>query len=389
MIDWLIKHFIKDSENTADPEVRRKYGTLCSIYGIFLNVLLFAGKYFAGMLSGSVAIAADAFNNLSDAASSIITLLGFSIAAKKPDSEHPFGHGRAEYLTGLMLSALIIVMGFELGKASVEKIVSPSPVESSLLSAAILVFSILVKFYMSLYNKKIGKKINSAAMQATAVDSLSDTVSTLVVLLSMGVAALFKVNVDGYAGLAVAVFICYAGYSAAKDTVSPLLGNPPKPEFVKEVEEIVMSNPEIIGIHDLIVHDYGPGRVIVSLHAEVNGKGDLFILHDMIDRAENALKDKLGCIATIHLDPIETDNPAVADMRAKVTALLKSEMDSAVSIHDFRMVSGPTHTNLIFDVLLPSDWRGSDEDAAAKVKSLITSKFENCYAVVSIDGAYV
>ncbi len=389
MLDFLIKKFIKDSENVQDAAVRRKYGTLCSIYGIFLNIVLFAGKYFAGVLSGSVAITADAFNNLSDAGSSIITLMGFAIAGKKPDPDHPYGYGRVEYLAGLVLSALIIVMGFELGKTSVDKILHPSPVEAGWLPAAILVFSILIKFYMSRYNKRIGKKINSAAMQATSVDSLSDTISTVVVLLSMGISALFKVNIDGYAGLAVAVFICYAGYNALKETVSPLLGNPPEAEFVKQIEDIVMSTPEIVGIHDLMVHDYGPGRVIVSLHAEVNGKEDIYKLHDAIDCTEVKLKEQLGCVSTIHMDPIETDNPEVVEMRQKVGELLQKKMDEKILIHDFRMVPGPTHTNLIFDALLPTDWPDTDIESAHKIKELVHSELKNCFAVVTIDRAYV
>ena len=389
MLDFLIKKFIKDSENVQDAAVRRKYGTLCSIYGIFLNIVLFAGKYFAGVLSGSVAITADAFNNLSDAGSSIITLMGFAIAGKKPDPDHPYGYGRVEYLAGLVLSALIIVMGFELGKTSVDKILHPSPVEAGWLPAAILVFSILIKFYMSRYNKRIGKKINSAAMQATSVDSLSDTISTVVVLLSMGISALFKVNIDGYAGLAVAVFICYAGYNALKETVSPLLGNPPEAEFVKQIEDIVMSTPEIVGIHDLMVHDYGPGRVIVSLHAEVNGKEDIYKLHDAIDCTEVKLKEQLGCVSTIHMDPIETDNPEVVEMRQKVGELLQKKMDEKILIHDFRMVPGPTHTNLIFDALLPTDWSDTDIEAAHKIRELVHSELKNCFAVVTIDRAYV
>ena len=389
MLDLLIKKFIKDSENVQDAVVRRKYGTLCSIYGIFLNILLFAGKYFAGVLSGSVAITADAYNNLSDAGSSVITLLGFSIAGKKPDPDHPFGYGRVEYLTGLVISALIIVMGIELGKTSFDKILHPTPVEAGWLPAAILIFSILIKFYMSRYNKRIGEKISSAAMLATSVDSLSDTISTVVVLLSMGISALFKINIDGYAGLAVAIFICYAGYNALKETVSPLLGSTPDPEFVKEIEEVVMATPEIVGVHDLVVHDYGPGRVMVSLHAEVNGKEDIYKLHDAIDCTEVNLKEKLGCMATIHMDPIEADNPEVVEMRQKVAGLLSREMGEKILIHDFRMVPGPTHTNLIFDALLPADWPETDAQAAHRIRELVHSEMKNCFAVVSIDRAYV
>ena len=388
MIKLLTKLFIKDHENVTNAAVRRAYGTMCSLYGIFLNLLLFAGKYFAGVISGSVAITADAFNNLSDAGSSIITLLGFAIAGKKPDPDHPFGHGRAEYLAGLVLSAVIILMGFELVKSSFEKILHPEPISSGLLPAIILVCSILVKFYMCLYNRSVGRKIHSAAMQATATDSLSDSVATTVVLLSMGVSYFFHVNIDGYAGLLVAVFILYAGFNAAKDTVSPLLGQAPDPEFVQQVADIVTAHPEVVGIHDLAVHDYGPGRVMVSLHAEVRGDGNIFALHDAIDTAETELKEQLGCIATIHMDPIEADNTEVSQMRAAVAETLK-ELDDVISIHDFRMVPGPTHTNLIFDAVVPADYKKSDEELAASIRQHIHQTWPDRYAVVSIDHSYI
>lgn len=388
MIKLLTKLFIKDHENVTSAAVRRAYGTMCSLYGIFLNLLLFAGKYFAGLISGSVAITADAFNNLSDAGSSIITLLGFAIAGKKPDPDHPFGHGRAEYLAGLVLSGVIILMGFELVKSSFEKILHPEPISSDLLPAVILVCSILVKFYMCLYNRSVGKKINSAAMQATATDSLSDSIATTVVLLSMGISYFFHVNIDGYAGLLVAVFIIYAGFNAAKDTVSPLLGQAPDPEFVQQVADIVTAHPEVVGIHDLAVHDYGPGRVMVSLHAEVSGDGNIFDLHDAIDTAETELKEQLGCIATIHMDPIEADNTEVSQMRAAVAEKLK-ELDDVISIHDFRMVPGPTHTNLIFDAVVPADYKKSDEELAASIRQHIHQTWPDRYAVVNIDHSYI
>ena len=388
MIKLLTKLFIKDHENVANAAVRRAYGTMCGLYGIFLNLLLFAGKYFAGVVSGSVAITADAFNNLSDAGSSIITLLGFAIAGKKPDLDHPFGHGRAEYLAGLALSAVIILMGFELAKSSFDKILHPEPINTGLLPALILVCSILVKFYMCLYNRSVGKKIHSAAMQATATDSLSDSVATAVVLLSMGISYFFHVNIDGYAGLLVAVFIVYAGFNAAKDTDSPLLGQAPDPEFVQQVADIVTAHPEVVGIHDLVVHDYGPGRMMVSLHAEVRGDGNIFALHDAIDTAENELKDRLGCIATIHMDPIEADNSEVSQMRTAVLEKLK-ELDHVISIHDFRMVPGPTHTNLIFDAVVPADYPESDEELAANIRQQIHQTWPDRYAVVTIDHSYI
>lgn len=389
MLNLLAKMFIKDHENVRDASVRRAYGTLCSVYGIFINVLLFAGKYFAGVVSGSVAIMADAFNNLSDAGSSVITLLGFAIAGKKPDPEHPFGHGRAEYLAGLALSAMIIVMGFELGRSSVEKIITPSPVEAGLLPAAILLVSILAKIYMCAYNRAVGKKIDSAAMQATAADSLSDSISTLVVLLSMAVSYIFNLNIDGWAGLIVAVFICVTGFNAAKETVSPLLGRAPEGELVERIRNIVTAHGEVLGIHDLIVHDYGPGRLVVSLHAEVDGRGNIFALHDAIDLAEQELKRELGCIATIHMDPIEADDTEVSQHRRAVVELLHEKLSPALSVHDFRMVPGTTHTNLIFDVLAPVDFDMRDEELAAAVRELVHSTWDEHYAVVTVDRAYV
>ena len=389
MLKLLARLFIRNRENVRDATVRRAYGVLCSVYGVFINVLLFAGKYFAGSISGSVAIMADAFNNLSDAGSSVITLLGFAIAGKKPDPEHPFGHGRAEYLAGLGLSALIVVMGFELGKSSLEKIMTPTPVQAGLLPAAILFVSILAKVYMCAYNRAVGKKINSAAMQATAADALSDSVSTLVVLLSMAVSYIFNVNIDGWAGLVVAVFILLTGFGAARDTISPLLGKAPDAELVERIRKIVLSHPEVLGLHDLIVHDYGPGRLVVSLHAEVDGSGNIFALHDAIDRAERELKEELGCVATIHMDPIEADDTEVSRHRRAVTELLQTHISPDITVHDFRMVPGTTHTNLIFDAVAPIDFKMTDDELAAKIRDLIHSTWENHYAVVTIDRSYV
>ena len=388
MIELLSRIFIKNRDKVNDPAVRRAYGTLCSVYGIFLNVLLVAGKYFAGVLSGSVAIVADAFNNLSDAGSSVISLLGFAIAGKKPDLDHPFGHGRAEYLAGLLLSALIVAMGVELGKSSIEKIISPEPVEAALLPALILLASILVKFYMSLYNKAVGKKINSPSMEATATDSLSDCIATTVVLLSMGISYFFHVNVDGWAGLLVAAFIIFAGYNAMRDTLSPLLGKAPDPELVKEIEETALSHPEIVGIHDLIIHDYGPGRGFVSLHAEVNGKGEIFELHDAVDQAEREIREKFGILATIHMDPIDCDNEQLNQLRQAVADKL-TEIDPRIKIHDFRMVPGPTHTNLIFDALVPADLKTTDGELSKRIAELVHRSWKKYYAVVDIDRSYV
>ena len=388
MLTWLIRHFVKNSEDVKNPEVRRRYGSLCSLVGIGLNICLFAGKYLAGVISGSIAVMADAFNNLSDAGSSVITLLGFKLAGMKPDPEHPFGHGRLEYLSGLAVAAAIILMGFELAKSSFEKIRHPEAVEASLLSLIILVVSIAVKLYMSYYNRKIGGRIDSAAMKATAMDSLSDAVATSVVLLSILIQKFTHLRVDGWCGILVAGFIIYAGYNAAKDTLSPLLGQKPDPELIEDIQKITLAHPEIVGIHDLVVHDYGPGRVMVSLHGEVPGNADIFVLHDVIDRTEKELKEQLGCEAVIHMDPIETNNELIGQMRREVAELV-TQVHPAITIHDFRMVKGPTHTNLIFDAVLPHEVTLSDAEAAEALQAEVTKRWPNYFVVATIDHAYV
>ncbi|MBO5242382.1 MAG: cation transporter [Lachnospiraceae bacterium] len=386
MVTLLTKLFIK-KEGKEEQQVRKAYGTLCSILGIFLNVCLFAGKYVAGFVSGSIAIMADAFNNLSDAGSSFITLIGFVFAGKKPDSDHPFGHGRIEYLSGLGVAFLIMLMGVELGKSSVKKIRHPEVVELSALSIAILLVSILVKLYMAYYNRSIGKKIASEAMKATATDSLSDAVSTTVVLLAMLFLHFTNINIDGYCGLLVAILILLAGFNAAKDTISPLLGQAPEPEFVEQIEQIVTAHEEVVGIHDLIVHDYGPGRVMISLHAEVPGDGDIFVLHDVIDLIERELEQKLHCDATIHMDPIDMNNEAVSQKKAEVVALINA-MEEDLTIHDFRMVVGNTHTNLIFDVVVPAGYKKSEEKLVEQIEQLVQEKWPECFTVIKVDHAY-
>lgn len=388
LITLLSRIFIKDRENVADERVRREYGILCSLFGILLNVLLFAGKYFAGLVSGSIAVTADAFNNLSDAGSSLITLLGFRLGAMKPDAEHPFGHGRIEYISGVAVSTVIIAVGFELGRDSFAKIVNPAPIDTGLLPMAILLASICVKLYMFVYNHSVGKKLNSPGMHATAIDSLSDSVATFVVLLSILAARLLGVNIDGWSGMAVAAFIIYSGINAMKDTLSPLLGNPPAPELVQAITDIVTAHPEVMNIHDLIVHDYGPGRLIISLHAEVPGDGDIYALHDAIDTAEYELSSRLHCIAVIHMDPISTDDGKVASMRCALAEAART-IDERITIHDFRIVDGPTHTNVIFDAVLPLDAGLSDEDVKARLEGIVHSLWTNAHPKVHIDKPYL
>lgn len=386
MITCLAKFWIRESD--SEEKKRRVYGTLGAVVGIFLNICLFTGKYLAGFLSGSIAIMADAFNNLSDAGSSFISLIGFVFSGKKPDLDHPFGHGRIEYLAGLGVSFLILLMGVELAKNSVQKILHPVSVQISTLSIAVLSASILVKLYMAYYNHAIGKKIRSATMAATATDSLSDAVATTVVLLAMLFLAVTGINIDGYCGILVAVFILAAGIGAAKETVSPLLGQAPDPEFVKEIKELVMQHEEVLGIHDMAVHDYGPGRVMVSLHAEVSGDGNIYELHDLIDRIERELKEKLHCETVIHMDPIDVGNEKTVEMKEEMVKLVKA-IDERLTIHDFRMVTGTTHHNMIFDVVIPADFKLSQEELKDIIQKKVWEKWPDYYVVIDVDTAYV
>ena len=329
MISLLARLFLRKK----DPaDLRRGYGMLCGAVGIGLNLLLFGGKFLAGTLSGSIAITADAFNNLSDAGSSFVTLVGFHLAGQKPDVHHPFGHGRIEYLSGLAVSMLILLMGFELGRSSLDKILHPSPVDSSPLVLGILCVSIAVKLYMAFYNHTLGKKLSAPAMLATAVDSLSDSAATFAVLAATLVGQFSGVLIDGWVGLLVAALILWSGAKSAKETIDPLLGTPPTHEFVQRIRDLVMAHPGIIGIHDLIVHDYGPGRVMISLHAEVPATENVLDIHDEIDNVEKELQEKLGCEAVIHMDPIVTDDGVTAETRQRVAALVRC-IDDEISIN--------------------------------------------------------
>ena len=387
MVQLLARFFIKNYEQTESPSVRQSYGVLCGSVGIGFNILLFIGKFLAGLISNSIAITADAFNNLSDAGSSLITLIGFKMAGQKPDTEHPFGHGRIEYLTGLLVSLLILLMGVELIKSSVSKILHPEATECTPMVAGILIVSILVKLYMYLYNRSTGRKIDSAAMMATAADSLSDMLSTSVVLIATLIGKFTGLQIDGWCGLLVGIFILYAGFSAAKDTISPLLGQPPQKEFVEKIESIVQSYPQVLGIHDLIVHDYGPGRVMISLHAEVPASGDMLHLHDTIDNIERQLHRELHCDAVIHMDPVMNDDEETQELKKQVTCCLH-ELDKSLNLHDFRIVKGPTHTNIIFDILVPFKFQLSDAEISRFIEEKIHSISASYYDVINIDKDY-
>ena len=388
MISVLAKWLIPNREQVEDGAVRRAWGALCGFVGIGLNILLFAGKLAAGTLSGSIAITADAFNNLSDAGSSVVTLLGFRLAGKKPDAGHPFGHGRLEYVSGLIVAGLILLMGAELAKSSVDKILHPEAVTFSWLAAGILLASIGVKLYMYLYNRAVGKKIKSAAMSATAADSLSDTAATSAVLLAMVIGKLTDVQLDGWVGLVVALFILWSAVQAARDTISPLLGQAPDPMLVKEIESLVMAHDTVVGIHDLVVHDYGPGRCIISLHAEVPADEQVLELHDVIDNIEEELAQKLRCEAVIHMDPVVVGDPTVTALHQQVAALVKT-IDPRITIHDFRMVPGQTHTNLIFDAVIPFDERLTRQQVADRIRQMVSEMEGDYRAVVKVENSYV
>lgn len=386
MVSLLAKLFNKDPSDTAKQ--RQAIGSACGVIGIGLNLLLFAMKLVAASATGAVSIRADAFNNLSDAGTSLVTLVGFLLARQRPDPEHPFGHGRMEYISGLVVAGLILVMGAELAKSSVDKILHPEAVTFSWLACGILLASIAVKLYMYRYNRAVGKKIDSAAMAATAADSLSDTAATAAVLLATVASRFISVPLDGWVGLVVALFILWSAVQAARDTISPLLGQAPDPALVRQIEELVTAHPQVVGVHDLVVHDYGPGRRIISLHAEVPADGELLEMHDAIDNIEMELARKLRCEAVIHMDPVVMGDPVVTALREQVTALVKT-IDPRITIHDFRMVPGATHTNLIFDVVIPFDEQLTRPQVAQQVCRLVEGMEGRYRAIIKVENSYV
>ena len=384
MITLLAKIFIKpDNKNP-----RKSYGTLCSVFGIFLNLVLFGIKYLGGVISGSVSVIADAVNNLSDAASSVITLIGFAISGKKADNDHPFGHGRYEYVSGFVVSMVIILMGFELFKGAVKKILNPEPVNTEPIVMVILGIAIVIKLYMAYYNRKIGTKYDSAAMRATSMDALSDSVATTVVLAVMLVMKFTNLNIDGYCGVLVALFVLYAGYKSAKDTINPLLGFPPDKGFLAQIEAIVMTHDMIEGVHDIIVHDYGPGRRMISLHVEVPGSRSIFEIHEMVDHIERELNEKLHCESVIHMDPVESDNKELTSMKEILCRLVKG-IDERITIHDFRMVGADNYTNLVFDAEVPFEVEKKAEEVKIEIEERVKELEGNFRALVHIDQSYI
>lgn len=370
----------------AEDKKRSAYGKVCGIVGIVLNIMLFIIKLIAGVISHSIAITADAFNNLSDAGTSLVTVAGFKMAEKEADTDHPFGHGRMEYLAGLMVSAVILLMAFELLKDSIDKIMHPVEVEFSILVMGILIVAILVKGYMAFYNFRVGKKIGSATIRATGTDSLSDCVSTTVVLVATMIGHYTDLKIDGICGVAVAILIFIAGFNAAKETLDPLLGQAPEQEFVDAIEKKVLTFHEnIVGVHDLMVHDYGPGRRIISLHAEVPAEGDILVLHDIVDNLEMAIKKEFGCVTTIHMDPVVTTDERVTVLKQECVKLVK-ELGESLSLHDFRVVFGESHTNLIFDIIIPYGFGMKDEQVVKEIQNKVSQIPGNqYYAVICVD----
>ncbi len=387
MTKLLIKLFIREPEK-IDEKNRYAYGKLAGGTGIACNILLFLAKLLIGILSASVAIIADAFNNLSDAGSSIVTLFGFKLSSAPADKEHPFGHGRMEYLSALGVAALIMLAGYELGKSAVEKIISPSLPTVNWVTLLILVLAIAVKLWMALFYRFIGKRIHSEALLASYTDSRNDVICTALVLVSALVGWQFHVAIDGYIGLLVAAFVLWSGFSVIRETVSPLLGQAPDPALVEGITETVLSFDGVIGIHDLIVHNYGPGRTIVSLHAEVPCTADIMKSHDTIDLAERALNENYHVIACIHMDPVDTDDETTKELRLIAESVL-ADVDERLTLHDFRVVHGDTHTNLIFDLVLPYEFKGENDALVAEVGRRIHAIDSQLYAVITAEQSFV
>lgn len=388
MTGLLIKLFIKNSEDIINPQVRKDYGALSGGVGIVCNIILFLIKLITGIIAASISVIADAFNNLSDAASSVITIIGFKLADKPADNDHPYGHGRYEYLSGLLIAFLIIMTAVELLKGSVDKILHPETVEFSLFSVIILIFSICLKMWMALFNKKIGSKLNASAMLATAADSLSDCIATGAVLLSLIIGHIFSINIDGYTGILVALFVFKAGIEAASDTLQPLLGQAPDPEFVKALENDILSEGKIKGIHDMHIHDYGPGRVIVSLHAEIPAEMNVMEAHDIIDNTEEKIKRKYKCEISIHMDPIETENESVNELKDMIDKII-NEINPILHFHDFRVTNGPMRTNIIFDLEVPFNFELKDNEIIRKINEKVKEIDENYYIVVQVDKVVI
>ena len=389
MTELLVKIFIKDRDNISSPQVRGKYGILSGCVGIAVNVLLFVAKFLVGTVTNSIAITADAVNNLSDAGSCAVTVFGFHMSGKPADEEHPFGHGRIEYITAMVVSFIVLFMGFELGSQSIDKIRNPEDVTFNLVGAIVIGMSIFGKLWLALFNRKLGKKIDSPAMSAVVADSLSDIAATSVTLIALILSNFFpSLHIDGWLGIIVACFVLKAGYGIFKETLGALIGEPPTKETVTDIEEKIMSYEHVTGIHDLILHNYGPGRFFGSVHVEMPSDIDVLISHDIIDNIERDIYNETGIQLVIHYDPLEVDNERVKELRNVVSAIVR-RLDEKLTIHDFRVVDGPSHTNLIFDVVVPHKFPMSSDDLMAEISSEIYKINPRFFTVMNIEHSFV
>lgn len=388
MINFIIKKFIKDYENTREPQVREAYGKLGSIVGIIANVFLSISKIVIGTIFNSISITADGVNNLSDAGSSVVTFIGFKISGKPADKDHPFGHARIEYLTGLAVGVIILLLGVELIKSSVDKISYPEVTAFSWTMVIVLVLSIVIKLWLSYFNSKLAEKISSSTMKATAVDSRNDVIATAAVLISIFITKYTGLEIDGYMGVLVALFILYSGFSILKDILNPLLGEMPDPDFIDKIERKILSYEGIINIHDLVVHNYGPNRYFATVHAEVNAEEDILKSHDMIDNIERDFAKEMDINLVIHLDPIITNDNEINQLRCKTGKIIRA-IDERLTMHDFRVVKGESHTNLIFDVVIPVDYEIKSNELVRNIENAVKAENENFYAVVTVDKNYV
>ena len=387
MTQLLLKLFVKDHKNTTDPKVLSAYGKLAGLVGILCNLLLFGGKLLVGILSGAVSVTADAMNNLTDASSSVVTLLGFKLAERPADEEHPYGHARIEYLSALAVAAMILIIGVELAKSAWDKILHPAEVSLSLITVAILVGSVAVKLWMSLFCKKLGTAIHSKALEATAADSRNDVISTLAVLCSLLLGHFLRWKIDGYMGMAVALFIIWSGCTLAKETISPLLGESAAEELVASIRELVLSHDGVLGIHDLMVHDYGPGQCFASVHAEMDAQADPILCHDTLDEIERHAMQELRVHLVVHYDPIVTNDEELNRMKGLVEQEI-AKIEPALTMHDFRMVRGVTHTNLIFDLVVPFHMKGRESEFKKQIDQRVQFESQKYYTVITFESPF-
>ena len=388
MGNFLFKKFIKNYEDVKNPEVRDSYGKLAGIVGILSNLLLCAMKMLVGFISGSIAIVADAVNNLADASSSVITLVGFKLAAMPEDKEHPYGHARIEYIAGMVVSLIIIIVGVELGKSSFEKILHPEPLEFSISIVIVLLLAIAIKVWQAMFNVSAGKKINSHTLIATGADSRNDVIATSAVLISIIAGYIFDIQIDGYMGVLVAIFIIWSGISLVRETISPLLGEAPDPELVNEIEEIVMSYDGVIGIHDLVVHNYGPGKIFASIHIEVDAAVDVMVSHDLVDNIEGRLQQDLNIFVTAHMDPVNLGDPNREPLTHVISDAI-SGLEGVLNFHDLRIVPGPTHTNVVFDVVLSPECPIGREQITDAICERVKNYNPSFFCVINYDMSYV